>query len=98
MIEQILLTRDECYCTLPQLYMNVAKRMGKPFKEGHTYDCTKICVSKAVQNETFNFYNLEQGYSEPDVAMLIVQYGPKASIASQELYIVEVERWFIKEE
>lgn len=93
---KIELKQEECYCGIPEFYNLIARKIGyKP--EKMQFDCTKICVSKAVQNQIFSFYKIENKASEEAIAQTWVQYGPKANLPHNTC-IVNVQAGFIIEE
>lgn len=89
-----ILTKDECYCDVVDLYDTVARRMGINDPSKLQYDCKKICTSKKVQNEVFRYYVDEMDLSPADVNVIIIHFGPKANIESDG-YIVTVKDGFI---
>lgn len=93
---KIELEQEECYCGIPEFYNLIARKLGyKPQKV--QFDCTKICVSKAVQNQIFNFYKIENEASETAIGQTWVKYGPKANLPHAAC-VVSVEKGFIIEE
>ena len=93
---KIKLEQEECYCGIPEFYNLIARKLGyKPQKV--RFDCTKICVSKAVQNEIFKFYKTENKASAITIGETWMNYGPKANLPYTH-YVVSIEDGFIIKE
>ncbi len=75
----IILTKDECYCELDELYDNIAEKFGYQSRDLH-YDCTKISVTKPVLDQVFSYYKERRGADEGSIAMMWVCLGPKADL------------------
>lgn len=90
------LTLDECHCGLLNFYRNVAKKLGYEDTDRITFDCTKICVTKHVQDEMRAFYKYIENHSDESISMLLCCSGPKANYVSvKSVYAAEVEDGFI---
>lgn len=92
---RIILKQEECFCSLCDFYEHVAKKLGIVVTDNAQFDCRKICVSKAVQDELWVFYYQEAGLSNIEIAALFLNAGPKANIAGGEEYIAEVGNGFV---
>ena len=90
---KITMTYEEVYCSLDELYNNVAKRMNISMI-GKMFDCRKIEISKRIQDELFNYYKEEKGCDECQVGMLLCFAGPKAN-GNLEGFEIIVEDGFI---
>lgn len=91
----IELAKEECHCGIPEFYDLIAVKLGyDPQKT--KYHCTKICVSKPVQEEIFQFYKDEKDANQESIGRTWLQYGPKANL-SYSTYIVKVEKGFFIE-
>ncbi len=86
---------DDCYCGIPQFYKNVAKKMGVAVTDSTYFNCTKICVTKSVQDELWAYYYDEEGYTDFQIIALFLSVGPKANLECRELYSAEVEDGFV---
>ena len=96
MVAFMMLSKQECYGGINDLYDTIATKLGfQPDKV--QYDCTKIRVTKAVQDQVFCFYK-EQRHVDDNVAMSVAwaKYGPKASLAGDGCD-VEIDDGFIVE-
>lgn len=93
---RIQLKKEDCYCDLDTFYGNVALKAGIHTEESTIFDCRKICVSQAVASEISDYYKQERQLSDYQVASIILCYGPKANIESQDnnLCIVEIQKGF----
>lgn len=71
-----------CEMGIVDFYDNLSVLMyGKTYDH---YDCTKVYVGKAIQNDIFEYYK-RQGKKEEFVSMLWVCYGPKATLEGYEV-------------
>ena len=93
--KKIMLTEEECYTEIINLYDTVAKKLGFKNVESLEYDCRKICVSKNVY-EKINAYYKDQGMDAQSFAMRWVSFGPKANLEDKDC-VVEIEDGFILE-
>jgi len=91
---KVTLSKEACYCGIPDFYRNVAAAMGVTDFEGVSFNCTRICVSKPIQDAIFAYYKEEHQYDDVSIAMLWVNYGPKASLPDSG-YVAETEEDFI---
>lgn len=94
-VKKIDLSKDACYCGIQTFYDLIAKRLGHDPKTVR-YNCTKINVSKLVQDQIFAFYE-DEGWSQEAISQAWVCYGPKTSLKDDEC-IAEVIPGFIQEE
>lgn len=90
------LKQEECYCGIPEFYNMIARKLGYEPKKVQ-FDCTKICVSKAVKAQIFNFYKTENKASEAAIGQTWVDYGPKANLPHNTC-VANVQNGFIIEE
>lgn len=88
-------SQAECYCEIIEFYDLIAERLGYD-PQKMQYNCTKICVSKPVQDQIFRFYQQEKDTSQESIGRIWLQYGPKANL-SQSTYIAEVQEGFFVE-
>lgn len=93
-IRKIGLSKDACHCGIQDFYDVIAKHLGYD-PQTVQYDCTKIDVSKPVQDQIFAFYE-ESGQSQEAISQAWVCYGPKTSIKHHEC-IAEIQPGFIRE-
>lgn len=91
-MQEIKLTKKDCYCDLLIFYGNVAVKMGYGPFERLSFNCTKICVTKPVQDLIWSHYVEEEHASDEQISMLLVLSGPKANLKvvdSELMAIVE---------
>ncbi len=93
-IRRITLSKDACYCGIQDFYNLIAKQLGYDPKTV-TYDCTKIDVSKPVQDQILAFY-MDSGHSQEAFAQAWVCYGPKTTLQYSEC-VAEVQPDFVCE-
>ena len=93
---QIILTNEECYCGLGTFYEMVATKMGVKVTDDMRFDCMKICITKAVEEQIRSFYKSNK-IRDIEIATMLVCLGPKANLTGDELK-VEVEEGFILSE
>lgn len=92
---RVIMEEKECYCSLDNFYEKVAKKMGVAVTDTNVFDCRKICVTKAVQDELRAYYYNEECLSNFQILALFLNAGPKANIQISNQYIVEVENGFV---
>ena len=91
------LTQEQCHTfSMNALFDNFAKVMGYKDVSALRYDCTRILVSKAIQNEFFKAAK-ETGTPDYVVGMAWLLCGPKATIEDTERFIIEPQEGFIIE-
>lgn len=92
----IVLKKEDCYCSIVDFYKNVALAKGCDQLQILTmvFDCSKIRVTKPVQDEIWAFYRDTEGARNVDLAMLWVQSGPKTSLEG-EGYAAECQEGFL---
>ena len=93
-IRKINLSQAACYCGIQAFYDLIAKQLGYD-PEKVVYDCTKIDVSKSVQDQIFAFYK-NDGASLEAISQAWVCYGPKTSLTYDDC-VAEVKPEFIQE-
>ena len=64
--------------------------------EKSTFDCTKICVTKPVQDSIIRYYSEYQKLSDEEIGTKLLLCGPKANLIGAG-YEVEVEDGFVIE-
>lgn len=64
--------------------------------EKSTFDCTKICVTKPVQDSIIRYYSEYQKLSDEEIGTKLLLCGPKANLIGDG-YEVEVENGFVIE-
>lgn len=90
--------KSKCECGVVEFFANAAEIIGAitwPYKT--QYDCRKICVSERVQDCIWKHYSKSMGFTDKEIATLLLHYGPKATI-KDDLYCFEVEDGFITNE
>lgn len=91
------LTQEQCHTfSMNALFDNFAKAMGYKDVSALRYECTRILVSKAVQNEFFAAAK-EVGAPEYAIGMAWLLWGPKATINDDERFLIEPQEGFIIE-
>lgn len=91
------LTQEQCHTiSMEKLFDNFAVAMGYKDVSALRYDCTRILVSKAVQNE-FIAAAKETGAPDYGIGMSWCFGGPKATIEDTERFIFEPQEGFIIE-
>ena len=89
------LTQEQCHTfSMNALFDNFAKVMGYKDVSALRYDCTRILVSKAVQNE-FIAAAKETGAPDYGIGMSWCFGGPKATIDDEERFLFKVQPGFI---
>lgn len=91
------LTQEQCHTfSMEKLFDNFAVAMGYDDVSPLRYDCTRILVSKAIQNE---FFKAAKETGTPDYVVRMAWYlaGPKATIEDTERFIFEPQEGFIIE-
>lgn len=83
MLKRYSLSQSDCQCRLGDFYENAAKKLGKVVTEKTLYDCRRICITKPVQACLWAYLS-EQGYTDGQIAALMLQYGPKANLDGDE--------------
>lgn len=91
---RVIVEEKDCYCSLNNFYEKVAKKMGIAITDDIIFDCRKICVTKAVQDELWAYYYNEECLSNFQISALFLHAGPKANIQIPNQYIIEAENGF----
>lgn len=90
------LTPEECKCDLVDFYKIAAEKMGlTKITDKTLYDCRKIHITKSVQDCIWKHY-YDKGYSNAEIAAIMLHVGPKASLSGNELMFT-VEDDFVME-
>lgn len=89
----VSLQREECFCELIDFYEGVARKLGALPTENAQFNCTKIRVTAAVQDTIFAYYQEVKGVRIEEIAMFLLQCGPKANLDGDG-YLAEVEPGF----
>lgn len=92
---RIMLRKEECCQSISDFYDLIATKLGYN-SEKVRYDCTKISVSKPVQDQIFEFYRTSEHMTTESIGQLWLQYGPKANLP-HNTYMVDVQKGFIEE-
>ena len=105
---RIELTRDECYCSLPDLYDNILKKTGREPADDDVYEPSKVSCSMNVQEAVKQYIedHVPEVKDDPETARFAfafnwVNSGPQAVewLNDQDKYIVEVkDLWVHKKE
>lgn len=90
-MQRIMLSQEDCYCSVTAFYDRVAELAGKN-PENLQYDVKKICCTKSVADEIFKYYR-DQGCDQGQVGALWLCCGPKANLAGKD-FVVEIEEGF----
>lgn len=94
-MSKVSLTKEECYCDIPELYDIIATKLGRS-TTGIRYDCRKICVTKPVLEQVFAFYETEHKVTRAAFNQLWLNIGPKANLAGDD-YKADTQKGFIQE-
>lgn len=97
---KIILTKEDCACSLEDFYENVATKAGfLPSHEFSRYDCRKICVPAEVFGEIKASY-IQRGDSYMMVVAIWVLCGPKTvcNSDSDHPYYAVIQDGFYTEE
>lgn len=95
MVKRYSIPKEECEVGFFEFYSNAAKRADIPVSYKTIFDCRKICVTKPVGYALREYYR-RQGYTNIDIGMATVKYGPKANL-SGDGYEFELEDGFAME-
>jgi len=87
------LSEEKCQCSLLDFYRNVAEISGVKITQKIQYDCKKIYVTKPVQDCIWEYYH-EIGYTDNEIMIIFLHYGPKASLPGSE-YEIQIEKGFV---
>lgn len=91
------LTQEQCHTfSISALFDHFAEAMGYKNVSALRYDCTRILVSTAIQNEFFAAYK-ENGTPAAAARMIWCLAGPKATINDDERFLIEPQEGFIIE-
>lgn len=93
------LTADQCNCALLDFYKNCAKEAGlmvieSTVNDRYEYDCRKVCITKAVQQQIRDWY-YNNGYTVAEISAILIIYGPKACLEGDKLGFT-VQDGFVK--
>lgn len=86
--------KSKCECGVVSFFINAAEVMGATITHKTQYDCSKICVSERVQECIWKHYSKSLGYTDEEIAELLLHYGPKATI-KDDSFCFEVEDGFV---
>lgn len=91
------LTQEQCHThSMNALFDNFAAAMGYTDTAGLEYDCRRILVSKAIQNEFISAAK-EMGAPDYAIGMAWCFAGPKTTIEDDERFLIEPQAGFIIE-
>lgn len=90
------ISQRKCEHGLVAFYSYVAEMCNIEVTEKSTFDCTKICVTKPVQDSIIQYYSEYQKLSDEEIGTKLLLYGPKANLIGAG-YEVEVEDGFVIE-
>lgn len=95
----VILTEDDCYCSIVELYEKVAGNTLKKSIDSGQFDCKKICVTPGVIDMMYKFYETEKGMSRTEITTLLLIYGPKGNldISGDCPYMAKLENGFYVE-
>lgn len=99
----LVLGKDYCHTGIYAFYKSVAELLGAEITEDTRFDCTKLCVTKEVQDELISYYR-EKGSDNGEIGALLAQIGPKANVTASNpngltfSYVVIAEEGFITSE
>lgn len=91
------LTQEQCHTfSISALFDHFAEAMGYKNVSALRYNCTRILVSTAIQNE---FFAACEEDGTPEIAARMIWYlaGPKTTIEDTERFIFEPQEGFIIE-
>lgn len=91
--KQIVLTEEECYVSITELYDTIARKLGYKETKDLQYDCKKILVSRLIFNKVYQYYQ-SVGTNREEFTMYWCCFGPKASLEKED-YVVEIQNGFI---
>lgn len=92
MMTRFSINKRDCSCSITKFYEKAANKAGLKTTDTTTYDCRKICITEPVRKMLHKFY-ADLGLTDDKIAMLFLQYGPKASLEGNK-YEFEVEDGF----
>lgn len=92
---KICLTKEDCYCSIPRLYDNIARKLGYDLAKVN-YDCREITVSGEVFKQVDSYCKEVENLDSASVGMLWCIYGPRA-VEELSNYDVDITENFIKE-
>lgn len=107
---KLILTREECYCSLPDLYDNILRKQGREPAEDDVYEPSRVSCSMNVQEAVKQYIedNVPEAKDDPDTARFAfvfnwVNSGPHAverlNDPDPNKYVIEVQPlWCHKKE
>lgn len=93
-MKKVQLTQEECRQKLTAFYETVAKKAGIPISDDDQFNCKKICVTKAVQDEISACYQ-EDGFDARGINQLFLMIGPKANQTPEDKYFAVIKNGFV---
>ncbi len=75
----IILGKDKCHTGIYGFYKTVAEALKLEIDDSTRFDCTKLCVTKGIQDEIFAYYR-EKGSDDGEIGALWAQIGPKTNV------------------
>lgn len=96
MKKRYLISQRKCEQELVAFYGYVAEMCNIEITEESGFDCTKICVTKPVQDAIIRYYSEYQKLSAEEIGTKLLLCGPKANLTGDG-YEVEVEDGFVIE-
>lgn len=96
----LILSEDECYCSVVELYELVAREFLKKSLLSGQFDCKKICVTPGVIDILYKYYETEKHLTRTEVTTLLLIYGPKGNLEApmNKQYAAKLEDGFYVEE
>ncbi|MCC8049728.1 MAG: hypothetical protein LIP10_03580 [Clostridiales bacterium] len=77
----LILGKDLCHTGIYEFYNMLAKLSGVEITDSTRFDCRKVCVTPAVQDEIFSYYR-DKGSNDAEIGALWLQLGPKANVTA----------------
>lgn len=92
----VVLSEDDCYCSIVELYEKVAKDILKKSIDSGLFDCKKICVTPGIIDMLYKFYENEKGLTRSEITSVLLIYGPKGNldISDSGPYVAKLEDGF----
>lgn len=96
----LILSEDECYCSVVELYELVAREFLKKSLLSGQFDCKKICVTPGVIDILYKYYETEKHLTRTEITALLLIYGPKGNLEApmNKQYAAKLEDGFYVEE
>lgn len=92
--------KEDCYCSIPELYKKVEEKLTGTIEPQTEWDCKHIFVTPEIADEVFHYYRETDNLSQGAIGALWLTVGPKANLSAghNHPYAIKVEDGFLSQD